>query len=73
MTRVKRFLNEKGLRPRAFAQLGVSEATIYKFVNRQATLPERWRQPFADMLNVAVGEICEPGGLALLDEEPRVA
>ena len=73
MTRIKRVLREKNLRPRIFAQLGVSEATIYKFVNRQAVLPSRWREPFAELLGVEVNEICEPGGLACLDDESKVA
>ena len=58
LTKVKKILQSKGLAARVFnLQLGISEATIYKFLNRQAVLPKRWREPLADLLGVTVEEI----------------
>ncbi|MDR1875772.1 MAG: hypothetical protein LBQ90_12270 [Synergistaceae bacterium] len=69
MTKIKKLLQKKGMKARSFVNLGCSEAIAYKFINRQAILPKKWRKPFADRLGVSVEDICEDNGLALLDDE----
>lgn len=69
MTKVRRILTEKQLKARVLSvKLGVAEGTVYKFVSRQAVLPAKWRQGFADVLGVKISDIMDESGLALLDE-----
>lgn len=69
MTKVKRILMEKRLKTRVFNQeLGIAEGQAYRFVSRQAVLPMKWRQGFADVLGVKINDIMDESGLALLDE-----
>lgn len=73
-TKIKQLLQKKGLPARVFcSRFGLNESRVYHFTNRRASVPERWQKPMADILNVAVDEIFDDCGLALLDEEPKVA
>lgn len=74
MTKIRSLLASRGMRVSELCRAtGISEATAYSFVNRQRALPRHWREPFAELLGVAVEEIMEANGLALLDEDARAA
>jgi hypothetical protein len=68
-TKIKKLLEKKGLRARVFnLELGISEPTVYRFINRRAILPRHWHEGFANILGVAADDIIGADGLAILDD-----
>lgn len=55
---LKQHAKSRGLKQKQIAvDLGVSEGTISKWINREATVPTVYLRRFADVLGIDVGEL----------------
>lgn len=74
LTKARRILFETGVKGSHFSRkLGVAEGVIYRFVGRKAPLPVKWREPLSMLLGVAVEDIMDKDGMALLEDEKHAA